>query len=354
MASAFFPAIRAAGARWIDEVAEVVAEVGRVFVRVRAIRFVEQPDGSFAVFDHAGPRAAAHPVRIRDGIFVDEQGRALGDRYSGTEIAVVLGAGNFVVRDLELPGKAAGFLPGVIRAQLDRLTPWTAEQAVFGFRQRSDAGTERVHATVAVTARSLVQRFTTMLHPLHPASIVIFADVPSADPKAMPIHIADDRAGDRRNRTARRLVLAGAAAVVTVACASVAGASLAGAYFASRQAEVDAQITTLRGRLQSGPAAMGASASLHRQKRDAPSATLTLEALARLLPDDTFLTDMEIRGDTLTISGLAPDAARVIRLVEQSPAFAGAAFTAPTTRTPNERGERFQIETHLKPPAAVR
>ncbi|MFN5716610.1 MAG: fimbrial assembly protein, partial [Bradyrhizobium sp.] len=51
----------------------------------------------------------------------------------GSRIEVRLRSDQIVSRVLDFPSQAADFLDGMIRAQVDRLTPWTAADAVFGW-----------------------------------------------------------------------------------------------------------------------------------------------------------------------------------------------------------------------------
>jgi general secretion pathway protein L len=90
------------------------------------------------------------------------------------------------------------------------------------------------------------------------------------------------------------------------------------------------------------------SAALERRKHENPADVVTLDALSRVLPDNTYLTELHITGNKLQIVGISGDAPSLIRLIEQSPHFTRAIFFAPTTRSPSDPADRFHIETRIE------
>jgi general secretion pathway protein L len=88
---------------------------------------------------------------------------------------------------------------------------------------------------------------------------------------------------------------------------------------------------------------------LAKRKQTSPSSVMVLEAISRVLPGTTYVTELRVEGDKMQVVGLTQDAPSLIRLMEQSPQFTRATFFAPTTRAQNDPGERFHIEAHITP-----
>lgn len=70
------------------------------------------------------------------------------------------------------------------------------------------------------------------------------------------------------------------------------------------------------------------------------------EELTRILPDSTWLSDLALREDVVSIAGFSRAAADLIGMLGASAVFRDPRFTAPVTRVPGQDGERFTI--HMK------
>ena len=118
---------------------------------------------------------------------------------------------------------------------------------------------------------------------------------------------------------------------------------------AGRWVHISKRIARQRAALRTNASTGSVSAEslLARRKQTTPAAVLALEAISKILPDNTYVTELHIEGDRLQVAGLTKDAPMLIRLIEQSPQFSRATFYAPTTREASEAGERFHIEAHI-------
>jgi len=73
----------------------------------------------------------------------------------------------------------------------------------------------------------------------------------------------------------------------------------------------------------------------------------TLQQLTKLLPDGTWLQELDISEDTVDINGFSNRAADLPPPLENSPYFTQVEFTAPITRD-NQNREIFRIRMRLK------
>jgi general secretion pathway protein L len=334
--------------RWTDAVAaRIIATAGR-FVSPRVVRLVEQ-NGNVDTFTLQGDGKAttAGQITFANGRF---SGGDLASLVKGSQVELVLGPKRFLVRPLELPARASEFIEGIIRVQIDRLTPWTAAEAVFGFSEPVAAGSGRIMTTIAATTRVATEPYVDGVAVLNPASVSIFTRAGEEARDLIRVFEQQTRGLLDRARLSRllRVVLAGAAAAAVLS--TIIG-SVIGGYLDSRRNELNGELTARRIalRLDSSGTDLPPVAALARRKHERQANVIALEELSRILPDNTYVTELHIDGDTLQLVGVTSDAPSLIRLMEQSEHFSRATFFAPTTRAPSDPRDRFHIEAKLEP-----
>ncbi|GBQ29560.1 PilN domain-containing protein, partial [Gluconacetobacter azotocaptans] len=80
-----------------------------------------------------------------------------------------------------------------------------------------------------------------------------------------------------------------------------------------------------------------------RERRRLGDPLEVLAAVTRILPDDSFLTDLILRQGQLIISGQASAATGLIQALSTDPLFRTPAFVAPVTRVEGQNASLFSI-----------
>jgi general secretion pathway protein L len=338
--------------RWIDSVA---ATINSLIERMRSqprVQLVEDEHDAFTfrLLDKVkGSNLPDQRVNILDGSIVGTLSSKWIAILRGSRIELVLRSSRFLFRPLELPKRAGEYLDGIVRSQIDRLTPWTAGEAVYSWTQPIDAPNDRIRLTIAATARTMIAPYLAAIAGLNAASVVVTTVHSNHDAKVSQIRFLEQRtrsvAAVQRIRLALMTIflLSGLSAAASIGVSAIA----TGSFSAERQEllrKISARKAAMRN-LFEGSAAQ----SLEKRKHTTPSSVFVLEALSAVLPDDTYVTELRIDGEKLQIVGVTSDAPSLIKLIEQSPHFAQATFFAPTTRSPGTTGERFHIESRINP-----
>jgi general secretion pathway protein L len=345
--------IAAAFSLWIDGVARTVSAPLANIKPARRIEVVEDQFGAFTmqlVTKTGIGNGDLPPCRIdvADGRVSHSLSPEWAAAVRGGAVELVLRPSRFVFRPLELPNRAAEFLDGIIRAQIDRLTPWSASETVFRWTHPRDVAGERIALTVVATGRESATAFAQAFSELGAAGVAIS----TATPEEGRVTVFDQRAGGQAGFSRMRFALTAVLATTgLLAMLSMGvGGFIADSYDTQHQ-QIQRRIAERRAVMRGNQTGTGSSPLelLIRRKQTTPSSVILIEALSALLPEHTYATEVRMEGDKLQIVGVTRDAPSLIQILEQSPHFSSAGFFAPTTRAANEPGERFHIEARLKP-----
>lgn len=264
-----------------------------------------------------------------------------------TRVQLCLPANELLMTQLTLPIAAEGNLENVLRFEMDRHTPFTADQVYFGFatgpRKKNNPYIE-VNLQLAPKDRVDAHLARLAGFGLYPV-VLCCADRAEAPAIVLPEPTHDTtRGGELLKNLNGVLVLVMLFLLIAVP-------------LYHRQSRIDhltteldiprqraEQTATLKRELD----ALRNSRAFLSQKRAKRTPTLPLlDELSRQLPDHTWLTRLELENDTIQIRGESASASELIGLLESSSLFSDVRFSSPITNNPATNKDRFMITAHL-------
>ena len=267
------------------------------------------------------------------------------------ELWLALPAAQGLVRSVTLPLAAEAQLAQVMQHEIDRQTPFTAEQVVFSTQVLSRNAVEgQLRAELAVVPRASLDATLAALGPL--AARLSGADIDDAAHRAghrrnlLPLSLRRTRT-DRDGR-ARWLLVLGIAVLLLLS----GGLTLQnrGDVLASLEAQRDAAFDSarrargLRAELESGAAAANFLAE-QRQRR--PTMLELLDDLTRRLPDDVYVQRLSVEQSRVTLSGVARSAGTLVATLQSSPYLKGPALAGAVQQDPRTGRDGFTVVAEL-------
>lgn len=313
----------------VAELDPALPPAGRFVVRRRSR---EVPLGRF-VLDPPGLAAARAALN----------GRRLGPAF------IRLPSGALLERNVTLPVAAESSLERVLGYELDRYTPFSADEVFWSAQvERRDRAQGRLQATLTLVPKATLAPLLEALASIGVAPVALEGRAGAGAERRVRLAHSDGRAA----RRGKRLVMGAA-----VACAVLLVVAAGLPFFRQSQAAsaVEARIAGLEpGRheaedLRQTLVARAAGSDAIAAEQAALADTLqTIAALTQILPDDTFLTALVLQKRQVTIEGQSANAARLIGSLSADPVIRNAAFAAPVTR--NDTGsDLFSIKAEVRP-----
>jgi general secretion pathway protein L len=281
---------------------------------------------------------------------VSASGLAELPRSAGKPVVLRLGEADVLGKSVVLPLAAEREIDQALAFEMDRETPFAAEELYWNHRIVGvDRQSGRLSLRVLLVPRANLARLVDLLAQAGIAPVrAEIADGPDAG-----FWLPLDGIGHPADRGASRLIkpvaiccaaLVVAAIVTPFVRQSIATASLDRTLAAGRKAAAEADS------LRQEVARLSGSADLVEKEREKFGQPLAvLAAVTRVLPDDTYLTEMELQQRKLTMSGRSAAAARLIGAVSADGEFRNPAFAAPVTRIEALRQEIFSIIAEVAP-----
>jgi general secretion pathway protein L len=273
-------------------------------------------------------------------------------------------ADKVVRRDITVPAQAQKFLSGVIRNQIERLSPWQPNNVVYGFNaQPSGEDASVIEVRILMASRTDIDASRHDLTALGVQVDRIVANgstVEAVDNAAGSVTLwsrLTDASRDRPEGTDRLIVL-GIGAIVAVSMCLSLWAFVSTGLVRDESESLAARAKALQRQVQGGRTSAAAAAMPPAErawflKETSISSVILIEALSRALPVSAYLTEIRVENATLRMTGLADDAPALLAPLEQSGHLTGVHFFAPTTRGPDGKSFRFSIEAHVEPRSKI-
>ncbi len=341
---------------WRGQLRECVPSgIVRWLSRLSVVPLAVPEDGGYAVYRFDGARWQR--VARVNGNSPETLAKALGDalRRAGTSrFAISLPPGQFLAKTISMPQAAEENLRNALRYELDRHTPFKADDVGFDCCVVGrDEKNREIAVNLVIAPKATISQAVASVAG---TGLLVTAVQPGFPDRAtLPIDLLphDDNADGNLLRLGRwvpwfLLVLLGLTALVLP-------------IYQKR-----AQVIELQPQVNLAAQQAQAADMLHQQldraqaeynfvlqKRYAATTALQLLGeVTRILPDDTWLQSFELRttskGREIQLQGETGVAGKMIELFEQSPLLTGASFKSPVTQAPGSQASRFHLGIDVK------
>jgi general secretion pathway protein L len=252
-----------------------------------------------------------------------------------------------LVRRVVLPLATLEDLRHVLGFEMERQTPFSAEQVYFDYRVvHKHVERQQVEVDLYVVPRVAVDGLLLRLGRMGIRPTIIDVgepeDTSAPSINLLPVERRAARAsgGQRLNRWLMALLVLLLIAAVAVPLWEKRRTVVTLLPLAEKARQEAEQVAALRGELET---AVTDAQFLAEKKHQSPVVIDILDELTKILPDDTWLQVLELRGDEVRLQGESAQATALVGLVEASPMLQGAAFQSPVTRNPVTGAERFNL-----------
>jgi len=292
----------------------------------------------------------------------DESADLLRDRWAvqvrkfeegSPEIRLCLPEGEVLQCPVELPLAVESGLDQALRYQLDQLTPFQADQVYYDHEvvaRDSAHGRLKLELRLAPVARveSLRERLAAIGIRPHAIDVVRTEEQPVS--QGFNLLPEAERPPYVYARARMNWMLAGGAALLVVVV-MMQSLYLRGQTVDKLQAEVDnlrTESEAVMGLQQQLEDSLAAANFLAERRRRQPVTIQVLDEVTRVLPDDIWLQQLQVRGNELMMQGLADGSQRLIELINDSELLTDAEFRGSVNVDPNSGRERFNAQAKIQ------
>jgi general secretion pathway protein L len=342
---------------WISELRAMLPPRVRRVLMPRVQRLYLELDGGDLVMSqgtaqnkqeltrHTLDQADAAPVKLSSE----------DDMYRhARELVLCLPEDKVLTKSLTLPLAAEENLREVLSFEMDRQTPFTAEQVYYDYSIVARSSADRtLTVNLVLATRHMLDELLARLdaRDLHPDRVTINCGE-SGGFAAVNLLPVENR--QRKAVTPRLVNLALGVLVVLLLLSAVSLPLL------NKRQKIQALEPLLE-------TAKAKAEEAHRLRKEVDQLTANsrfltdrkqsslpvlqiIDELTRILPDDTWITRLDIKGSEVQIQGQSSSAAALIPLIESSSILENPRFRSPVTQVPRSNVERFHLSAETLGP----
>jgi general secretion pathway protein L len=323
------------------------------------VLLLDVQDGALVVQYQSGSRLT-EMARLTLGGDAGEQRMAYDRLRAGIEapqlrVFYCIPVGRTLRRTLSMPVAVEERLRSVLAFEMDRQTPFKADQVYFDYRVLGrDAAGKNLQVDLAVVPRAQLDAELSVATGLGIGldGVDCWRDRNEGTRLGINLLPAERRARHKNMRLRFNLALGAAAllllGVVMSQSVSNREAGLAAMIEAVSKTQNEAkQVTALRKTLGD---TIDSANFLAQKRRSSVTMVELLDDLSKRLPDSTYLERVNLTDDNrLELQGLSDDAARLIELLQHSDIVTNPSFQGVIQPDPRVKKDRFNLLAQVKP-----
>ncbi len=342
---------------WVGELIACLPPSLRMAIRSKGRRLVLVMSDDRVVFEaHQGKRVqhisqlrltTAPPAELRES--ANQLVRTQKLRSAPVEIS--LPHKHVLRREADLPLAAAENLREVLGFEMDRYTPFKANEIYYDFRiECVDPQLKRIKVDLALVPKSTAD------------SAIAIAKSWNFDPVKLGVESASDAPEASFNflptltRQADNRLLPRFSMVLLLIFIGLGAATIYLPLYQKQSAvaEIEAEllevstaaleVNKLENKLNK---LIQQSQFVVEEKRSRPTGTKLLNEVTKLLPDDTWLLQLSWKNDSISLSGYSKKASALIGSLERSPVLTNVRFNSSVTRDPRFEMDRFNLSASI-------
>jgi len=265
-------------------------------------------------------------------------------KFGDTRVVMRIAASDVLSAVVELPQAALENLRQVLSFEMHRITPFKADDVYFDYKLLSRTpASAPLQVEVSIVRRELVDAVTALL-PLWNLKFDGKANLDEVGQHGFFVELAASTPVQRKRNIWTPIVWA-------------VNATLIAALLIVPLQQQDTRLEELQSNVAAAKSKAEAASQLRaqadklrsdrefliEQKRHAPALVAILAELTALLPDSTWIHQLDVKQGVIRIKGASAKASALVELIENSRLFSQATFRSPLTQNLASGDEQFEL-----------